>query len=207
MEVINFITSFISSMGLGEQISIATGLIYIFLSVRQNPACWPFGIVSVSIWMIVVFQGRLYSDAFLQFVYVILGFYGWYQWLCGGKDNTPLKVRKLDKKIGLKLFLIGLLAFIPIGYVMKYYLTASFPWWDALTTVLSLIAQYLLARKFLENWILWIVADTMYIGIYYAKGWTGYSGLMVIYTAMAVIGFVQWMKSYQADRMQECRPE
>ncbi|WP_432734947.1 nicotinamide riboside transporter PnuC [Maridesulfovibrio sp. FT414] len=207
MEFINFIAEFIRSMGIGEQISIVTGLIYIFLSVRQNSLCWPFGIISVGIWMVVVFQGRLYSDAILQFVYVVLGFYGWHQWLRGGINNKPLKVQKLDRKLGIRLFALGLVTFIPAGYIAEHYLQASYPWWDALTTVLSLIAQYLLARKYLENWILWIVADTMYIGIYYAKGWAGYSGLMAVYTAMAVLGFMHWLKSYKADRMQECRCE
>ncbi len=205
MEIINFIVNFISSMGLGEQISIVTGLIYIVLSVRQNPLCWPFGIVSVGIWMVIVFQGKLYSDAFLQFVYVVLGFYGWYQWLRGGKDNEPLRVRKLDRKLTMRLAGIGLITFIPAGYTAQHYLHASFPWWDALTTVISLIAQYLLAKKYLENWLLWITADVMYIVIYYLKGWTGYSGLMAVYTIMAAIGFIQWLKSYQTDRLQECR--
>ena len=100
MELINFTINFITAMSLGEQLSIATGLIYILLSVRQNPLCWPFGIVSVAIWMVIVFQGKLYSDAFLQFVYVVLGFYGWYQWLRGGTGNTPLKVQRVDRKLG-----------------------------------------------------------------------------------------------------------
>lgn len=193
-------------MGLGEQISIATGLIYIVLSVRQNPLCWPFGIVSVAIWMVVVFQGKLYSDAFLQFIYVVLGFYGWYQWLRGGKDNEPLRVQKMNRSLALRLTGIGLLSFIPLGYAAENYLGASFPWWDALTTVISLIAQYLLAKKYLENWILWITADAIYIVIYYLKGWTGYSGLMAIYTVMAIIGLVQWLKSYRADRLKVCQP-
>lgn len=206
MEALNFIVDFIGAMGAEEQISIATGLIYIFLSVRQNPLCWPFGIISVGIWMVVVFQGKLYSDAFLQLVYVILGFYGWYQWLRGGRDHTPLRIRKVSRSLALRLILIGLITFIPAGYAAEKYLQASYPWWDALTTVLSLIAQYLLARKYIENWLLWIVADSMYIGIYYAKGWTGYSGLMAVYTGMAVIGFIQWMKSYRIERMAQCRP-
>ncbi|WP_319764362.1 nicotinamide riboside transporter PnuC [Maridesulfovibrio sp.] len=204
MEIINFIINFVSSMGLGEQLSIATGLVYIFLSVRQNPLCWPFGIVSVGIWMVIVFQGKLYSDAFLQLVYVILGFYGWYQWLRGGQDNSPLKIQRVDRKLALRLILIGLVTFVPTGYLMENYLEASFPWWDALTTVLSLIAQYLLARKYMENWLLWITADTMYVGIYYAKGWSGYSGLMIVYTAMAVLGFISWLKSYRIDREPQC---
>ena len=204
MDLINFITTFVSSMGIGEQLSIATGLIYIVLSVRQNPLCWPFGIISVAIWMVIVFQGKLYSDAFLQLIYVILGFYGWYQWLRGGNDNEPLKVRKVDRKLALKLAAIGVITFIPAGYLAEKYLNASFPWWDALTTVLSLIAQYLLARKYLENWLLWITADLMYIVIYYLKGWTGYSGLMAIYTIMAVVGFIQWLKSYNEGKVKEC---
>ncbi|OEU70774.1 MAG: nicotinamide mononucleotide transporter PnuC [Desulfovibrio sp. S3730MH75] len=206
MEPINFIISFINAMGLGEQISIATGLIYIVLSVRQNALCWPFGIVSVTIWMVVVFQGKLYSDAFLQFIYVVLGFYGWYQWVRGGIDHEPLKVRKIDRKLSFRLAIIGLMTFIPLGYVSENYLGASFPWWDALTTVISLIAQYLLAKKYLENWLLWITADAMYIVIYYLKGWTGYSGLMTVYTIMAIIGFAQWLKSYNVDRSVECQP-
>ncbi|TIH17132.1 nicotinamide riboside transporter PnuC [Marinifilum sp. JC120] len=204
MELINFIINFITAMSLGEQLSIATGLIYILLSVRQNPLCWPFGIISVAIWMVIVFQGKLYSDAFLQFVYVVLGFYGWYQWLRGGKDSTPLKVQRVDRKLALRLGAIGLIAFVPTGYLMENYLEASFPWWDALTTVISLIAQYLLAKKYMENWLLWITADVMYIGIYYAKGWVGYSGLMGVYTAMAVLGFISWLRSYRADREREC---
>ncbi len=202
---INFVLTFINSMGIGEQISIATGLIYIVLSVRQNALCWPFGIVSVAIWMVVVFEGRLYSDAFLQFIYVVLGFYGWYQWLRGGADNSPLQIRKVDRKLALRLTAIGLITFLPLGYVTENYLGASFPWWDALTTILSLIAQYLLAKKYLENWILWITADAMYIVIYYLKGWTGYSGLMTVYTIMAIIGFIEWLKSYKIDREQQCQ--
>ncbi|WP_027721296.1 nicotinamide riboside transporter PnuC [Maridesulfovibrio zosterae] len=206
MDILNFIINFISSMGLGEQISIATGLIYIVLSVRQNSLCWPFGIISVGIWMTIVFQGKLYSDAFLQFIYVVLGFYGWYQWLRGGTDSEPLKVQRLSAKMALKLTGMGLIAFLPAGYAAEHYLHASYPWWDALTTVLSLIAQYLLAKKYIENWILWIIADVMYIGIYHLKGWTGYSGLMAVYTIMAVIGYMQWLKSYQAERVKLCQP-
>ena len=153
--------------------------------------------------MVVVFNGRLYMDAFLQFVYVVLGFYGWWQWLRGGEDSTPLPVRTVDRKLALRLVGIGILAVGVFGYVSQNILHAAFPWLDTVTTVISLIAQYLLARKYLENWILWIVANTMYIYIYYAKGWAGYSGLMAVYTIMAVAGLYSWYKSMQADAVVE----
>jgi nicotinamide mononucleotide transporter len=199
MEFVNFVLGFVEAMSWPERISIATGLIYIVLSVRQKPLCWPFGILSVGIWMVVVFNGRLYMDAFLQFVYVVLGFYGWWQWMRGGENDTPLPVRTVDKALALKLTGIGIVGIIIFGYISQNILHAAFPWLDTITTVISLIAQYLLARKYLENWILWIVADAMYIYIYFAKGWTGYSGLMAVYTIMAVAGLYSWYKSMQAD--------
>lgn len=192
---LNFIHSFITSMGTGEQVSIVTGIIYIILSVRQNALCWPFGIVSVGIWMVIVFNGKLYADAFLQLVYVVLGFYGWFQWLKGGQDSTPLPVRKTPHNLSIKLIVIGLAATLICGFISKKYLHAAYPWWDSITTVMSLIAQYLLAKKYLENWVLWIIADIIYIFIYYLKGWAGYSVLMTVYTIMAMLGYIQWRKS------------
>lgn len=193
--ITTFAVDFIAAMGWGERISILTGLIYILFSVRQSPLCWPFGIISVAIWMVIVFTGKLYMDAFLQLVYVVLGFYGWYQWLRGGQDNTPLAVRRVDLTLWVWLIVIGTLTTIPLGLISEHVLKASFPWWDTITTVISLMAQYLLAKKYLENWILWIVADAMYIWIYSVKGWPGYAVLMGIYTAMAVLGFLNWHKS------------
>lgn len=199
-EATRFVADFVSAMGWPERISTLTGLIYIVLSVRQNPLCWPFGIVSVGIWMVVVFTGRLYMDAFLQLVYVVLGFYGWYQWLRGGRDNTPLAVRTVSRGLWLRLAVMAVAVTIPLGLLSQHVLEASFPWWDTVTTVISLIAQYLLARKYLENWLLWIVADAIYVWIYLAKGWPGYSMLMAVYTFMAVLGFLGWWKSMKADR-------
>lgn len=192
-----FVADFIAAMGWGEKVSTLTGLIYIVLSVRQNPLCWPFGIVSVAVWMVIVFAGRLYMDAFLQLVYVVLGFYGWYQWLRGGADSTPLPVRRVSARLWAWLCGLGLAATVPLGLVSQHVLHASFPWWDTVTTVLSLMAQYLLAKKYLENWVLWIIADAVYVGIYIAKGWPGYSVLMGIYTVMAVAGFVSWRRSME----------
>ncbi|WP_018125173.1 nicotinamide riboside transporter PnuC [Desulfovibrio oxyclinae] len=199
----SFVGSFVAAMGWPERISTLTGLIYIFLSVRQNPLCWPFGILSVGIWMVVVFTGKLYSDAFLQLVYVVLGFYGWYQWLRGGEDHTPLLVRHVGRKLGVRLGLIGVAATVPTWLIMSRVLDAAFPFWDALTTVVSLIAQYLLAKKYLENWVLWVIADIIYIFIYYLKGWNGYAVLMAIYTTMAVVGYVQWRKTMQVPDFRE----
>ncbi len=192
------VMDFISAMGTGEKVSTLTGLIYIVLSVRQNPLCWPFGIVSVAIWMIIVFTGKLYMDAFLQLVYVLLGFYGWYQWLRGGADSTPLPVRRVSARLWAWMGGLGLIVTIPLGLFSQHILHASFPWWDTVTTVLSLMAQYLLAKKYLENWVLWIVADALYVWIYIAKGWPGYSMLMGIYTVMAAIGLAGWYRSMRS---------
>lgn len=189
------IVEFIEGMGWLERVSVATGLIYIVLSVRQKPLCWPFGIVSTAAWMIVVFQGKLYMDSLLQLIYVVLGFYGWYGWLRGGADKAPLPVSRITRNQSAILLGIGVVAAVPLGLVSQFLLEADFPWWDTITTVMSVIATYLLARKVLENWILWIVADSMYIGIYYAKGWNGYMILMAVYTSMAFVGLWNWRRA------------
>ena len=187
---------FIEVMSPLERVSVASGLIYIFLSVRQKPLCWPFDIVSTGAWMIVVFQGKLYMDSILQLIYVVLGFYGWYGWLRGSTDSTPLPVSRITRRQSAVFLAIGVASAIPLGLVSQFLLEADFPWWDTVTTVMSIIATYLLARKVLENWVLWIVADSMYIAIYYAKGWNGYAVLMAIYTAMAFVGLWNWRRDY-----------
>ena len=190
------VVEFIEGMGWLERISVATGLVYIVLSVRQKPLCWPFGIVSTAAWMVVVFQGKLYMDSVLQLVYVVLGFYGWYGWLRGSDGSAPLPVSRITRKQSAILLGIGVASAVPLGLASQYILKADFPWWDTITTVMSIIATYLLARKVLENWILWIVADSMYIGIYYAKGWNGYMILMAVYTLMAFVGLWNWRRDY-----------
>lgn len=180
-----------------EITTLVTGLTYLVLSLRQNPWCWPIGIVSVSCWLVVVFYGKLYLDAFLQLVYIILGFYGWYQWR-RGNHGSPLKVRRIRTREVAALTVFFVVATPVCGYT-AHTIGADMGYLDAITTTLSLMAQLLLTRKVLETWLLWFVANGMYIYIYYTKGWDSLTLLMSIYTVLAAVGWWSWRKDHLSE--------
>ncbi len=178
-----------------EAIATVAGLICVLLTIRQNIWCWPVGLLMVVLYIYIFYQARLYSDMGLQVIYVFLQFYGWYQWLHGGKDHSKLNVRRISPPMGIAWIITGIAGTFVLGYVMARYTDASLPYWDAATTVLSLIAQYLMAKKLLESWAFWIVVDVMAVGIYLAKSLYLTSGLYAVFLGLAITGFFAWHKS------------
>lgn len=184
-----------------ETLTVVTGVIYLLLSIRQNPYCWPVGIVSVVSWGYLAFSGRLYMDAFLQLVYVVLGFYGWWQWVRGGA-HKPLLVRSAtpwEWGIGSGVF-VGLTA---IFYTISLALEADFAFWDSLTTALCLVAQYMTAKKVKESFLLWAVANGIYTLLYMAKDWHALAWLMGVYTCLSFVGYRAWDRSMKGSQLGE----
>lgn len=148
---------------------------------------------------IYIFYGaRLYSDALLQVVYVVLQVYGWYHWLHGGRNDTPLPVARLSVRHLAGWVGVGIVGAGALGYVMAHYTDAALPFWDATITSLSLVAQYLLARKKLENWLFWITVDILAIGVYAAKALYPTAGLYAVFLGLATYGFFEWKRSLPA---------
>lgn len=214
--VLDLLIQFYNDMPWCERFVVATGLVYIILSVREKPLCWLFGVVSTGLWMWSSVLSGLYMDGILQGYYVIVGIYGWYEWMHGSKNKTALPVTRTSPHewaILGAIFLVatGALGFFYAGpytgFCAKHNLCPpAFPWWDTVTTIMSFIATWMLARKKIENWWLWLIADPIYIGLYWAKDLRGYSGLMVIYSIMAALGLWNWRKSLLAAEM-EVSPE
>jgi nicotinamide mononucleotide transporter len=133
----------------------------------------------------------------LQVLYIILGFQGWYLWLRGGKNKSALQVSRVSKTELVILLLITLVA----TYALTLYLQSiqdAAPFWDALTTVLSIVAQYMLNKKFLENWYSWILADIIYIPLYAYKQLYLTSIVYLIFLVMCCFGFRAWQRSRMA---------
>lgn len=183
-----------------EIIATVSGLVCVWLTVRQNIWCWPIGLVMVTLYIYIFQQARLYSDMGLQAIYVVLQIYGWYQWLHGGKDHQTLNVRRLRTVAGIKWVLLAGIGTVSLGYTMDRYTGADLPYWDAATTVLSLIAQYLMAKKFLESWLFWIVVDVLAVGIYAVKSLHLTAGLYAVFLGMATAGFFTWRASIKQDK-------
>ena len=179
-----------------EWIAAAAGLINCYLLTRQTIWAWPTGLLCVFLYTFVFYHNHLYSDVILNMIYVVLNIYGWYRWGYAS-DTSAIQLpvsRLLNRQVILLISLI-IPSFILWGYFIGHTTTASFVYPDAFILVTSLCAQYLLAIKKIENWILWIVVDLVAIIIYFLKGLYVTSGLYSIYIILCILGLIQWQRS------------
>ena len=180
--------------GLVEVFGFISGAVCVMLTVEENIWNWPIGLIN-NVFFVILFVGqRLYADMGLQIVYIVLGVIGWYQWLHGGENHGKLKVRTSGF---LELAIVGFIGCVSTVGTTLFLRSVndSAPFLDALTTVLSLMAQYLLTRKAIENWYLWMTADIIYVGLYIYKGLTLTAVLYALFFAMCIGGFMAWRKS------------
>ncbi len=181
-------------LGLVEVFGFVTGAVNVWLVVKENIWNWPIGIINNIFFLILFLSSQLYADMGLQIVYIVLGVLGWYWWLRGGRNKKELEIGKTSF---LHLAIVmGLVAVsTAIFTVFLEQVGDSAPFWDAFTTMLSLGAQYLLTRKLIENWYIWITADIIYIALYAYKQLYLTSLLYFIFMIMCMIGLMQWRKS------------
>lgn len=179
-----------------EVIAAAFGVVSVFLSTRQNIWSWPTAIVNVTLYTVVFYQGRLYGQMGLQPIYLALSVYGWYQWLHGGAQHTELRVSRASPR--LLIFVAGLTM---VGWLLLAALLrrtdAALPWLDALLTTTSLAAQWMMTRKILENWLLWIAVDVIYVPMFISQELYATAMLYFAFLILAVMGFIEWRRSLQ----------
>lgn len=182
-----------------EVAGIVTTLICVWLNTRQNVWGWFWAIISSGIYGVIYFQARLYSDMELQGVFILLSVYGWYQWRFGGTRRDDLPVTLMPTKFWVPCLLI-FAAFTGVsGYLHGRYTDASLPYADSALTAASLIAQWQMAKKYLENWVLWIAADVCYVGLYLARNLTGTALLYALLLALALKGYLDWRRSLRVS--------
>ncbi|MEI8114949.1 MAG: nicotinamide riboside transporter PnuC [Bacteroidia bacterium] len=185
-----------------ELLGAILGVVYVFFSIRQNILTWPVGLLSSILYVWIFFNSKLYADMGLQMYYVFISIYGWYEWLKGNQDNAreKLEVNRLNLKLGILLIVISLIIFGMIWLILINYTDSQVPVADSLATSLSIVATWMLARKILEHWLVWIFVDAFSIGLFIYKGLLPTVILFVVYTIMAVVGFVEWKKDFVEKR-------
>jgi nicotinamide mononucleotide transporter len=181
-----------------EPVAVATGVISVYLSVRQKIASWPTALVNVALYFVVFREAKLYADMGLQVIYFVLSLYGWYEWLYGGENRTELKVSRADSKMALRLAAIAVVGVAVLGTLFARYTDAALPYVDSATATTSLVAQWMMTRKVLENWAVWIAVDVVYVGMFIFKHLYLTSGLYAGFLVLAVMGHVQWRRSFNA---------
>ncbi len=181
-----------------EILGVIFSILYLFFSIRQNIFLWPLGITSALLYMVVFYQSKFYADMGLNGYYVLISIYGWFLWRRGSGDGgSELPVSRLGKRSALVLLVITAAAFVCIGMILNRYTDSPVPYWDAFTTAVSFTATWMLARKILENWILWIIVDAVSMGLYLYRGLYPTLFLFAIYTTMAVIGYIKWKSAFK----------
>ncbi|MDB5025879.1 MAG: nicotinamide mononucleotide transporter [Mucilaginibacter sp.] len=184
-----------------EIIGVITGLLCVYLAAVNNIWNWPLAIVSVGIYIFIFFDARLFADMGLQFYFLGMNIYGWYYWSRkpATEKKTPV-MRITTREVLLSVIAIIIFTFI-LGSVLKY-TPASYPYIDSFCTACSLVAQVFLARKVLENWLIWVFVDIIYVGVYLFKGLDLTAVMYAIYVGIALLGYIDWKKDYKKQLSQ-----
>ena len=177
-----------------ELVAVVTGFACVWLAARESIWNFPMAIISCLLYVFVYYRARLYSDCYLQVLFIALSIYGWYEWLYGGSNATELGVTHTTRREWLAGAAFVLAFTLGFGYYLQNHTDASLPHLDSFTTAGSIVAQYLLTRKRLENWLLWILVDLIYVPVLWYKELYPTSLLYALYLGLAAYGYRQWRR-------------
>jgi len=182
-----------------EIVAFVLALVMVVLNMRVNPLAWPLAIISSLLYVALFWNSRLYGDASLQIFFALVALWGWWQWLRGtAADGAALRVRALPARTSWWLLLALLVAWPATGLFLKRYTDTDVPWWDAFPTAASVIGQWLLGRKYIENWWAWIVVNIVSVGLFAYKGLWLTMVLYSLFIAMSFIGWRAWARLARA---------
>jgi len=197
-----FLTGFFGA-SVVEIVASVSGFLCVLLIIKRSIWCWFFGLIQVSLYAWFFFSVKLYSDSGLHVIYIFLQFYGWWNWRNNsnsGQASNSLSIKFTSLKDVLFWLSVALVSASILGFIMNNYTDASFAYPDAFTTATSLVAQWLLSRRHLFNWLFWIVVDIVAIFIYFQKGLYPTSLLYFTFLIMCIVGQYSWWQEYKRQQ-------
>ncbi len=172
----------------------------VWLTTKQIIWCWSISLVGLFLYTYIFFCSHIYLQSILQVFYIAMTLYGWYNWSKGGDNESGLKITGIKRKQAFIYFFIWLILSIIFGYIFSHYTRDPLPWADSLTSVCGIITTYLMAKKILENWLIWIANDLVLIVIcFYQKLYIS-SVLYIIFIILAIYGYIEWKKELLKPR-------
>jgi nicotinamide mononucleotide transporter len=193
-----------------ELVAAVLSLLYLYLEIKEKPLLWFVGIVSSALYAHVYFKSHFYADFGLQVYYVFISVYGWINWNKGAGNSTEkqLPIRRIS--LVQIFYLLGSMALIySVLLVILLYLpgyidlsSSSFPYMDSFTVAASLIGTWMLTKKILEQWLVWIVINFISIIMFWMKHLDFTAILFIIYTIGSVVGYINWLKHYRNQKLQ-----
>ncbi len=178
-----------------EVFGFITGAACVALLVRQNIWNWPLGIANNLVFIVLFYRTGLYADVGLQGFYIAISVYGWWHWLHGGRDHGVLSVGRVKPAVGALLALAVAVITGALTWLLRRYTNSTVPVLDSLITALSLVAQFMMTRKWIENWPVWIVANCISVGLLIFKGLYVTSALYGVYQVLCTVGLLEWRRA------------
>ncbi len=195
-----FITQ-IQQISLVEWLGTAAGLIGVTLSIKEKVLAWPFFILCYGLYAYLSYGASLYAAMTLNACFIPFSVYGWWKWGMASRGKSKahssiesLAIAKLTSRQRIAVGGVGLLATFGIGTVLSRFTEGNYPFFDAFATSLSILAQWMLSRKYIENWIAWFIADMAFIVLWSIQGYWAAVGMFTVFTVLAALGFFSWRK-------------
>lgn len=180
-----------------EIIGVIVSFLGIWLTARRHMLCWPVSFVACALYFKLFLDERLYADMVLQALFAASILYGWVAWRRGQDASGEVVIRPLPPRQAVAGLAAGAAGAVAIGWFTSHYTDAALPWMDATLTSFSLVAQLWTARRHRANWLLWIVVDVAYVGMFVVKGLWLTSGLYAAFVVLAAIGYRSWRRAEQ----------
>lgn len=197
MAVIQTLQTWWQQQSMLEVAGVISGLLCVYLAAKNIIWNWPLAIISVSIYIFIFYDSHLFADMGLQVYFLAVNIYGWYFWSQKKSSETKTPVTSIkQREVLLSALAIVIFTFL-LGSILYNHTTASYPYLDSFCTACSIVAQFFMARKVLQNWLLWIFVDIIYVGVYLFKGLHLTAIMYAIYVVIALIGYLDWKKDYK----------
>ena len=182
-----------------EITAVVLAILYLVLAVKQNILCWVCGIISSVLYFFIMHSAGLYMEAYLQIFYVFMGFYGWSQWKTKTSNTSNFVVNTWNKSQHLFATSMVLMLSIISATMLRFFTDAALPFLDALVTWGAVVATYMVAKKLIENWIYWLVIDSISIFLFISRDLLPTAFLFGIYIIIIIYGYRSWSKKLQED--------
>ena len=179
-----------------ESVAVLFSVLYVILAAKENILCWWAAAISVSLYIYICFTAQLLPETGLQVFYLFMAFYGYHNW---NKKEQSLQISEWSISKHLFILAIGTILTFLMGFYFTTYTNAKMPIVDSFTTVFSIFATYMVAKKILGNWLYWIVIDTVSVYLYFSRDLHLTSLLFMAYTIIAIFGYFNWLKKMQKD--------
>ena len=179
-------------MSLTAIIALISGTAGVWLTIKQNIWCWPVSLIAVVCSIVEFYDQKLFGDMSLQVVYFVLGIFGWFYW--NKKKREVFLVQKINTKQFLILMVLTMLQ-AAVYYRLLIYFNGDRPFLDSILTAASLTATYMMTKKWVENWLAWVLIDVAYVLLYCLKDMWLFALLYFLFAAMAFFGWIKWRKT------------